>query len=76
MEITVNGWDFIFFAQKHQTATRSRPSPFTPAAWCRWGEENQKGKTTEVAEGESKIKELTSQVEELNASAACLGCID
>ncbi len=36
-------------------------------------EENQKGKTTEVAEGESKIKELTSQVEELNASAACLG---
>eukprot|EP00434_Breviolum_minutum_P045104 symbB.v1.2.040367.t1/scaffold7174.1/size12882/2 len=37
--------------------------------WCK---ENQKGKTTEVAEGESKIKELTSQVEELNASAASL----
>ena len=44
-----------------------------PCSLVSWGEEYQKGKTTEVAEGESKIKELTSQVEELNASAACLG---
>ena len=35
--------------------------------------ENQRGKSTEVADGESRIKELSSLAEELNASASCLG---